>query len=309
MNLEKSNSVFLSRKFSFAIVLIGAILWGLGGIAGQLLYENSDITTPWLIETRMLFSGVVLVLIAFKQNKFAIFNIFKNKKDLTVFLFYAVFGNYLVQYTYFESIHYTNAATATLLQYLAPSIVLVIMAFKNKRLPSLLEVVCVFVALLGLYFVSTHGNINNLSVSPTALIWCLTSATALALNSVIPVGILKKYDSFVVVGFAMVLGALITQIFFNPYSQSYNITPTAWGYAAFICVFGTAMPFTMFAMGLKVVGSTISSILSNIEPLTAGVVSIIFLGTQVTIFDLIGFVLIIGVAIALALFGERGNKG
>ena len=107
----------------------------------------------------------------------------------------------------------------------------------------------------------------------------------------------------------MVLGALITQIFFNPYSQSYNITPTAWGYAAFICVFGTAMPFTMFAMGLKVVGSTISSILSNIEPLTAGVVSIIFLGTQVTIFDLIGFVLIIGVAIALALFGERGNKG
>lgn len=293
------------RTKGFLLVLISAVLWGFGGIAGQLVYSNSDIETPWLIGSRMLFSGVVITLIAFLKDGKRVFDLFKNKRDLAIFIFYAILGNWLVQYSYFEGIMYSNAATITLLQYLAPSMVLIVYAFKNRKMPSFLEILCVIGALIGLFLISTHGNINKLQISAIALIWGIVSAASMTIYNISPINLLKKYGTYNVVGLSMLLGGIITVIFFMPYSNDYTITAKVWGYVLFILVFGTTVPFTGYLAGIKIVGSTTGSILANIEPLTSAVFSVLFLNMPVTFFDFIGFCLILGVAVALTVFDKK----
>ncbi len=297
-----------SRKSGASLILISAVLWGMGGIAGQLVYEGSDITTPFLIEIRMLFSGIILTVIALKSDGKKIFNIFKVKNELSIFLFYSIMGNFLVQYSYFEAVQYSNGATATLLQYISPTMVMLIIAVNKRQAPDKIQIICVFLALLGLFLISTHGSVSSLSISYEALLWGLISAAALSINNIAPVCLLKKYGSCAVVGLAMLTGALITQLIFNPFAQSYEISPKIWGIIMFILIFSTTIPFAAFLYGIKIVGSTTGSILSNIEPLTASLVSILFLNAKVTGFDLTGFCLIIGVAVVLTLCDNAKNR-
>ena len=88
--------------------------------------------------------------------------------------------------------------------------------------------------------------------------------------------LLKKYGTYNVVGLSMLLGGIITAVFFMPYSNDYTITAKVWGYVLFILVFGTTVPFTGYLAGIKIVGSTTGSILANIEPLTSAVFSVLF---------------------------------
>lgn len=298
-----------SRAKGLFLVLMSAVLWGTGGIAGQLAYANSNITTPWLLSTRMIFAGVVLTAFAFVQKGRNIFDIFKSKRDLIIFLIYCIFGNWLVQYSYFAAIKASNAATATLLQYLAPSIVLVVVAVKNKKFPRLLEIMCVVLALLGLFLISTHGAVTSLSISPVALFWGVISACSLTINNTLPLGILKRHGTYSIVGIAMLIGGIATTIVFRPYGnlQGLEISNAAWWYIVYVVIFGTTIPFSGFSAGVKIVGSTTGSIIANIEPLTAAVVSIVFLNMSFTVFDVIGFCLIIGAAIVLTLFDKNVN--
>lgn len=296
-----------NQSKGFLYVLMSAMLWGLGGIAGQLAFSTSDISTSWLIVVRMAVAGIVLLMLAFIKDGKNIFNIFRNKSDLIHFLIYCFLGNWLVQYSYFEAIKYSNAATATLLQYLSPSIVLVVVAIRKKKFPSIIEICCVFFALLGLFLISTHGSVGSLAISGAALMWGILSALSLVVNSVVPISILKKYGSYTVVGFAMLIGSITTQILLSPMTQSYNIPFETWKYIVFVVIFGTTIPFAGYSAGIKIVGSTTGSIIANIEPLTAAIGSVIILHTVVTGYDIVGFCLIIGVAVLLSVFGKKSD--
>ena len=54
-----------------------------------------------------------------------------------------------MQVTFFKAIYYSNAATATVLQYTMPAILLLMYLVKDWRLPTRREVVAVVLALLG----------------------------------------------------------------------------------------------------------------------------------------------------------------
>lgn len=287
--------------------MISTVLWGFGGIAGQLAFSISNISSFWLLTVRMLTAGAVLLTIAFIRDGKKIFNIFKTKEDLIPFAVYCFLGNWLVQYSYFEAIRYSNAAAATLLQYLSPGIILLVTAVLNKKLPTRFETICVFTAFLGLFLVSTHGSFTSLAISKMALFWGLISASSLVINNIVPLGLLKKYGAYTVVGFAMLIGGITTQLIMSPLTQSFDIPAEAWKYIIFVAIFGTTIPFAGYSAGIKIVGPTIGSIVGNMEPVTAALVSVVFLHTEITAYDAAGFCLIIGVAVALSLFDKNSD--
>jgi hypothetical protein len=57
-----------------------------------------------------------------------------------------------VQYTYFAAIKHGNAATATILQYLAPVFITGYAAIRAKRFPAVKEVVALVLAFVGTFF-------------------------------------------------------------------------------------------------------------------------------------------------------------
>src|SRR5690606_31471006 len=99
------------------LAILAAIFWGISGTSGQYLFEQKGLNVEWLITTRLLMSGFVLLVFTQFGQKTTIFGIWRNRKDAAQLLVFSMVGMLAVQYTYFAAIKHSNAATATVLHY------------------------------------------------------------------------------------------------------------------------------------------------------------------------------------------------
>jgi len=137
------------KGFLFAI--IAASLWGISGTFGQFLFQQRNINVEWLITVRMLVSGFLLLIYAASQKQNNIFKIWHNKKDTAQLVLFSITGMLMVQYTYFAAIKHSNAATATVLQYAGPVLIAIYLAFKNKKIPRIVDFIAILFAVLGTF--------------------------------------------------------------------------------------------------------------------------------------------------------------
>lgn len=205
-----------------------------------------------------------------------------------------------VQYTYFASINYGNAATATILQYLSPVIITCYLAIKSKKFPHFQQLLAIILAMIGTFFIITKGDMNNLSISKLALFWGIASAFASALYTLQPISLLKKYDSTTVVGLGMLLGGISFSFIHNPLNFSGEISLDSIIAIAFVIIFGTLIAFYCYLESLKYIQPTEASILGSLEPLSAAFLSIIWLNVSFAPLQWIGTIFIISTVIILS---------
>src|SRR5699024_11871385 len=97
-------------------VLLGASFWGIGGTASYYLFERSSINVNWIVTTRLVVSGLLLLgTQMLLRGKPTVFIIWKDTKSRVPLIIFSLFGMLLVQYSYIASIEVGNAAIATLL--------------------------------------------------------------------------------------------------------------------------------------------------------------------------------------------------
>ena len=68
-----------------------------------------------------------------------------------------------------------------------------------------------------------------------------------------------------------------------------------------VVVIGTAIAFSLYLKGVSIVGPFMGSLLGMMEPITAVIVSLLFLHAKFQGIDLIGFALILWTVVALSL--------
>ncbi len=291
----------------YAMVITAAVLWGCGGIAAQELYKISEIPSLFVVFLRMTAMAVVFLPVSVIRKKGDPFEGLKNKKDLITLLLFAVIGSTYVQYSYYEAIRYSNAATGTVLQYAAPIFVLIAMAFINRRLPKLIEILCVAMAVTGIFLISTHGSIESLAISPKAVFFGITSAMAYAFYSIEPVEFIKKYGSLYLLGFSSLVSACL--LLLSGLVDMYVIqTPRELFYVLFIVIFGTVCTFSLFLAGLARIGSTTATVLSALEPLVSTLLSVFLFSIAFTRADGIGIFLVMAAVLLLTLCGAKDKK-
>ena len=57
------------------MVLLGGVLWGTGGVAGQYVLQKAGFSTGWLVTTRMSLSGLLLLMYDALTHRGQIFQI------------------------------------------------------------------------------------------------------------------------------------------------------------------------------------------------------------------------------------------
>ena len=113
------------RMIGFLLVVSGCFFWGIGGTVAQQLFAQG-IEVSWLVSTRLLIAGTLLLLTqAVFKDRAQILDIWREKFSATRLVIFALVGMLAVQYTYMASIKEGNAAVATWLQYLAPVMIIV----------------------------------------------------------------------------------------------------------------------------------------------------------------------------------------
>lgn len=276
------------RSKGVSLVLLAAIFWGVSGTVSQYLFQTLHISTEWLTTVRLLSAGVLLIAIAYKKEGIRIFDIWRQKADILAVIIFGIVGMIGVQYTYLAAITHSNAATATILQYLGPVLVTSYYILIAKRWPTFKETASVFFAMLGTFLLVTHGNLDSLAISLEGFIWGILSALGLAFYTIQPIKLLQRWGSLIVVGWGMIIGGFVFSFVHPPWlfeGEWYFSTNFAF---LFVIVCGTVIAFYCYLHSLKYLSASETSLLACVEPLSAVLTTVIFLGVSFGWIDWIG---------------------
>lgn len=147
-----------TRRTGLLLVITGAILWGINGTVSKKLFQSYEIDVNWLVSTRLLIAGILLLGVQFiSKDRSQIWGVWNNKKTAIHLVIFGLLGMLAVQYTYMASIHHGNAAVATLLQYLAPVMIIIYLIMRKQMVCTRQDVLTVSLAVIGCFFLLTNG--------------------------------------------------------------------------------------------------------------------------------------------------------
>ena len=287
------------RNKGLLMVIAGAAMWGGSGVAGQYLLQDCGVSTGWLVVTRMLLAGLILLGLDALCHRDGIFVIWRDRKDVRELLIFSIAGMLAVQYTYFACIKAGSAAAATVLQYLMPIVIILYTAAATRRMPRRIEILCVALAVGGTFLLVTHGSMDTLSVPWDAVCWGLSSAVAAAVYTMTPKRLIRKWRATLVVGWGMLIGGVVLAVCFPPWQAEIRWTMTAGLVYAYIILFGTVIAFACYLGSLQYLQPAETSILGSAEPLAAILLSVTLLHIAFTPFDLLGALSILAAVILL----------
>lgn len=297
----------MEQKKGFLCCLFAGAAWGFSGVCGQFLFDARAWSVDFLIPLRMLLAGVLLMLLARKMEGPAGFRkLVQSSQNVIDLIVFGILGLGLCQYSYYTTISTANAATATVLCYLGPVLIILWQALRQRRLPEGKEVAAVAVAMLGTFFLATHGDPTSLAMSPTALFWGVVSALASAVYSIQPRRLTGVCGTLTATGCGMVLAGVFLCIVRQPWLHVVGVFDGA-AFLAFATVIlvGSLLCFALYFTGVGLIGPTRGSILSATEPLVATILSVVWLRVTFYPMDYLGFVLIVSTIFILALPSKK----
>lgn len=282
------------------MVLTAAVFWGLSGTCAQFLFEHKQLSPAWLVSWRLLLGGVLLVIFGLTRKNSDVIRIWRKPGDVIQLLVFSIVGMVAVQFTYFYSINLSNAATATVLQYIGPCFVVAYYAIKNKKWPTGLEYLALLFALTGTFLLVTHGSFQELVLSEAAVLWGILSAITLAFYTIFPVQLLRRFSAITVAGWAMLIGGIAFSIYSRPFEVMGIWDGGTWAAFLFIILFGTVLAFTLFMAALNRIGAQTASLLCSVEPLAATLAAVFWLQVSFLEMDWLGTLLIVATVFILA---------
>lgn len=238
------------------------------------------------------------MLLACRKTLRALFS----KPTTIALLFLFTFALYTNQLFYAEAVCATNAGTATVLQMLECVFVLAFVCLYQRRFPSLRELIGLGLAFLATLMIATQGDLTTLSLPADGLMWGLLSALAAAAYILIPKqsGLFETYGAIPVVGVGMVLAPLFaTSVYLVQGGDGVAIAHALQILSVFdwlifvvgLVILGTIVGFVAYLYGTSVVGPVRGALLGAIEPVSATVMSALFLGTFFSGFDIAGMLI------------------
>jgi len=296
------------QKKTMGLILAsaGPFLWGSSGTVAQHLFNTTAISPLWLVSIRMLISGILLILYGLSRRA-PVFAVFQQPRATVKLVAFSLLGMASVQLTYFMAISTGNAATAAILQFLSPVIIILFLACVNWAWPSKVDVISVVSAILGTILIVTEGHLNSLALPVAAVVWGLLAAVGAAVYTLMPQTLLKTYGSIAIVGWSMLIGGLIVSVATQAWRHFPSLSPFSWLEVAFVVIFGTMLAYLFFLQSLEAIMPTTASVLGAIEPLAATILSVLFLNVTFNFYGILGAIMIVGVTMLQFMVAKKAG--
>ena len=283
----------MSKAFKGTLfTVIAGIAWGLSGTSGQYLMAHG-ISALVLTNIRLIVAGLLLVLLSYIKSKEQFISFLKDKSSLFSLLLFSLFGLFLNQLAYLSAIQETNAGTATVLQYVCPVGILAYTCIKDKVTPTIAEIISMILAIGGTFLIATHGQLDQLSMTPAGLFWGLFSALTYALYIILPIKLIQKWGSILVIGVGMTISGFVAVPFTGIIGARIPMSFDIFLAFAGIILIGTVFAYTAFLKGASMVGPVKSSLLASIEPISAVFFAFMIMGDIFYPVDFLGMAMIL----------------
>jgi len=294
-----------SSHAGYYFAAAAAILWAVSGAAAKYLFQ-SGVTPFQLVQMRLTIAagGLFLFLLVRHPSLLRI-----ARSDILYFAIYGCMGMAGVQFTYLFAISKIHVAAAILLQYLGPALIALhaVIFFRDRLKP--VTVMALAGSLAGCYLVVGAYNLDALALNMLGIISGLLSAVAFAWYSIQGEYGMRKYSPWTVLFYAMFFGALTWNVLHPPLEGFMHVwSPVVWAWILFIGILGTLVPFGFYLQGINLIRATRASITATLEPITAGLLSFLFLNEIMEFWQVLGAVLVIFSVVMLQLNQEQDEK-
>lgn len=288
---------------------LGGICWGFSGTCAQLLTSGLGVPVSWITCVRLLIASAIFLVVCLVREPKNLLAAMRDKRSIARIVAFALLGVLLTQVSYLTAISYTNAGTGTVLERLGLILIMFYVCLRVRRLPKVREVLGLVFAIAGTFLIATKGNVGSLAIPIEGLFWGLISAFALAFYTLIPGKVLEKWGSFIVTGLAMLIGGCVSTAFVQPWTIPVEVNWVVGGTMIAMIIVGTFAAYLFYLQGITDAGPVRAGLVGCVEPVSATVISALWLGTPVTLVDVAGCALILIMVFLVTQRDENGAKG
>ncbi len=288
--------------------LLSGLIWGICGILGEYFFSHYQVSSGWITSMRLLVAGSFVIILSSLKLRSQLFDIWRNRNNYLPFLAYAILGIFSVQFFFYLCVEYSNATTATILQFISPVFILFYNRIIYKKKASKSAIFYVLIAMVGVFLMATKGDLSKLSITPLALLTGLLSALGVMFNVILPQRFAKKYGFVPTVGWGMIIAGLFSNFLYPVYEISFQVDAISILICLTIAFLGTAFAFFLSMKAVSLVSPLVVSVVSASEPLSSAILSVLFLGMVLDGFLVLAMILIIVPMIFLSIEESKSNN-
>ena len=278
----------MEEGYGYLLIALASILWGTLGVLGKMAFHYG-ITPILLIMLRLCVSSCTLffMIFIFKRELLKI-----KKHDIPFFVIFGLFPIALQRVAYFYALDFTTATTAVMLFYTYPAIVAVMSVLFFEEKVTMRTVLAIVLTFLGTSFVVKIYETSRLVVNLPGIFFGLLSSVLF----VVYVGMVKRlrkdYSSWTLVFYGDGFGAIaLTLVVAFSLPEVTRFPAQLWSLVFTLAWVPSLLGYFLYSHALKYVEATKGSVVSIIEPVSAGMFSVVILAEILEPLQLFGILL------------------
>ena len=297
----------------YAYIASATFLWGIAATLGRAAFTGrwlpsgkalQPIDPLILSQSRTTISFLVLLPILWARRGTARLRL--PVGDLGRIVLLGVLGVAASNYFYYLAIQRTNVATAIILQYTAPVLVLLYMVARGFQRATLQRIAAVGLAGLGSALAIGMGasgfRLDRLGVAAATL-----AAVSFAFYNVAGHRILARYDRWIVLLYSTFSAGVFWLVVNPPWKLvAAHYSGLQWDFLVVFAVVSVLGPFSFYFAGLQHLEPTRAIVASCLEPVFSIVLAALLLGESLRPIQAMGIVIVLA-AIVIVQLPERGG--
>ena len=297
----------------YAYIASATFLWGIAATLGRAAFTGrwlpsgkalQPIDPLILSQSRTTISFLVLLPILWARRGTARLRL--PVGDLGRIVLLGVLGVAASNYFYYLAIQRTNVATAIILQYTAPVLVLLYMVARGFQRATLQRIAAVGLAGLGSALAIGMGasgfRLDRLGVAAATL-----AAVSFAFYNVAGHQILARYDRWIVLLYTTFSAGVFWLVVNPPWKLvAAHYSGLQWDFLVVFAVVSVLGPFSFYFAGLQHLEPTRAIVASCLEPVFSIVLAALLLGESLRPIQAMGIVIVLA-AIVIVQLPERGG--
>ena len=208
-------------------------------------------------------------------------------------------------YLYYLAIQRTNVATAIILQYTAPILVLLYTVARGLQKPTMRRVGAVALAVTGIALVIGIFGSGGFRLDAIGVFAALGAAFSFAFYNVGGHSILARYDRWTVLLYVILSAALFWMVVNPPWKiAAAHYSAGQWLFLLVFSLISVLAPFALYFAGLQHLEPTRAIVVSCLEPVFSIVIAALTLGEVMKPLQAVGIALVL-VAIVVVQLPDR----
>jgi drug/metabolite transporter (DMT)-like permease len=218
------------------------------------------------------------------------------KRDIPVLLILSIINIPINQFLFITAIHLTTAPNAALAYALSPAFVLIIAIIFLKENAGILKISGVIIAFAGAFLIFFERGLQLNTDTFLGNILVLIASFSWALYTVIGRNFSRKYGAIYSTSLSMILGFLFYIPIFLLLPVPFHfieIKIISWLQIFYLGIFSSVVGYVLWYYALKKIEASRVAVFNNLQAVLTTILAVIFLSQIITIFFVIGGVLII----------------